>query len=123
MKLFLLLFIFALPVSKGYSLSRPDIDTVSILGLVPGLDGKLVASHVSAKIDTLLWNTDAGIGIIKFEGNYLASKGDFRIAFEKGRISQVSFVAPTHNSEENKKLYERLSQDLISIYGPPDVES
>lgn len=121
MKLSILFFIF---FAAGQSFAtRPDIDTVSILGLTPGLDGKLVASHVSSKMDTLMWSEANGIGIVKFSGSYLGSKGEFRIAYNKGLVSQVSFVAPTHNQEETSKIYTQLSQELSGGYGPPDVET
>jgi len=105
-----------------YNPSRPDIDTVSILGLTPGLDGSLVGIHISQKMDTLLWNED-GTGITKFSGSYLNVKGDFRIAYAKGMISQVSFVAPTRNQAETKQTYDRLSQELARVYGQADVTS
>jgi len=119
--LFLLLFsFFAVLPAKA---TRPDIDTVSILGLTPGLDGKMVASHVSAKLDTMLWSDDAGVGIVKFSGNYFGNKGEFRIAYDKGAVSQVSFVVPTHDQAETNKIYEQLSQELINSFGPADVET
>jgi hypothetical protein len=122
MKLIILFLFFAFSTT-AYSLNRPDIDTVSILGLTPGLDGKLVGSYVSAKFDTLLWNETSGIGIIKFSGSYLGSKGEFRIAYDKGFVSQVSFVAPTRNQEETNKIYTQLSGALSSAYGPADIET
>jgi len=103
--------------------TRPDIDTVSILGLTPGLDGKLVGSHISGKLDTMLWSDDAGVGIVKFAGEYLGIKGEFRIAYDKGSVSQVSFVAPTRNQEETNKIYAQVSQELVGFYGPADVET
>ena len=74
------------------------------------------------KMDTLLWNDD-GTGITKFKGSYLNAKGEFRIAFSKGFVSQISFVAPTHNADETKKIYTELSAELIRQYGPADIES
>ena len=105
-----------------YASSRPDIDTVSIIGITPGTDGKIVGSHVSEKIDTLLWNQD-GTGIVKFPGYYLNIKGDFRIAYAQGAVSQINFVAPTHNKEETIKVYSLLSQELVGVYGVADVET
>ena len=122
MKIFFLL-LCTLAALPAHTATRPDIDTVSILGLSPGLDGKMVGSHISCKLDTLLWNEDAGVGIVKFAGNYLGSKGEFRIAYDKGLVSQVSFVAPTHNQEETKKIYAQLSQELAEAYGPADIET
>jgi hypothetical protein len=107
---------------KTYSPNRPDIDTVSILGLTPGLDGKLVGGHISQKMDTLLWNDD-GTGITKFSGSFLSSKGEYRLAYDKGMISQVSFVAPTHNQDETIKIYGQISHDLADVYGTADIES
>jgi hypothetical protein len=107
---------------KTYTPTRPDIDTVTILGLTPGLDGSLVGSHVSERMDTLLWNED-GTGITKFPGFYLSIKGDFRLAYDKGFISQVSFVAPTHNDTETKKIYSQISQELEGAYGVSDIAS
>ena len=121
MKFIILFFLFSLSSAKVYPSTRPDIDTVSILGLNPGLDGKLVGMHIVGKIDTLMWSN--GIGIVKFSGSYLGSKGDFRIAYDKGLVSQVSFVIPTHNDEETKKLYAQLSEELSNEYGPPDVHT
>jgi hypothetical protein len=105
-----------------YAGSRPDIDTVSIIGITPGTDGKIVGTHVSEKIDTLLWNQD-GTGIVKFPGYYLNTKGDFRIAYAQGDVSQINFVAPTHNKEETIKVYNLLSQELVGVYGVADVET
>ena len=119
--LLILLFAASLLTTKSYASTRPDIDTVSILGLNPGLDGKLVGAHIAAKIDTLMWSN--GIGIVKFSGSYLGNKGEFRIAYDKGLVSQVSFVAPTHNDEETKKIYVQLSGELVNAYGPADVET
>ena len=118
--IFLLLFTL---VSLPAHATRPDIDTVSILGLAPGLDGKLVAAHISSKLDTMLWNDDAGVGIVKFAGNYFGNKGEFRIAYDKGLVSQVSFVVPTHDEVETKKIYDQLSQDISGGFGPPDIET
>ena len=123
MKIFILLVIFLLPFSKGEAFSRPDIDTVSILGITPGLAVKMLASHVNSTLDTLLWDEASGIGIVKFVGIYLGSKGDFRIAYVNGFVSQVSFVAPTKNQEETSNAYSRMSQELSSNYGPPDIET
>lgn len=122
MKLSILFLFLIIAVNRAYA-TRPDIDTVSILGLTPGLDGKLVGLHVPSKIDTLMWSESNGIGIVKFSGSYFGSKGEFRIAYDKGFVSQVSFVAPTHNQEETSKIYQQLSQQLSDSYGPPDVES
>lgn len=120
----LLLILFCIIISQqAHAATRPDIDTISILGLVPGLDGKMVGSHISSKFDTLLWNEDAGVGIVKFSGEYLGNKGDFRIAYDKGTVSQVSFVVATHNADETKKIYDNLSQTLIGNYGPPDIHT
>lgn len=119
--LILLLLLISLPAAKSFSFSRPDIDTVSILGLAPGLDGKSVSSHIPGKLDTLMWSN--GIGILKFSGSYLNTKGEFRIAYDKGFVSQVSFVAPTRSDEEAKKIYTQLSGDLSNEYGPPDVQT
>ncbi len=115
-----LLFLTIFPAAKSYSFSRPDIDSVSILGLTPGLDGILVSSHIPGKIDTLMWSN--GVGIVKCSGSYLGRKGEFRIAYDNGFVSQVSFVTPTHNDEETKKIYEQLSGELSNSYGPPDVQ-
>ena len=123
MKFLILFFFLSLLSAKAFPPSRPDIDTVSILGLTPGLDGKLVGSYISNKLDTLLWSQTNGIGIVKFAGSYLGSKGEFRIAYDKGLVSQVSFVAPTHNEEETKKTYLQLSTELVNVYGPADVET
>lgn len=112
-----------MPLSNAAANSRPDIDTVSILGLTPGLEGKLVFSYINSKLDTLLWDATSGIGIVKFAGNYLGSKGEFRIAYAQGLISQVSFVAPTKNQEETTSTYSRMSQELSTYYGPPDIET
>lgn len=121
---FLFLFAFlSLSSASGLSFNRPDIDTVSILGLVPGLNGMMVSSLVSCKLDTLLWDDNNGIGIAKFAGSYLGSKGEFRIAYDKGFVSQVSFVAPTHNEDETQKIYRQLSAELREGYGPADVET
>ncbi|MEP7236053.1 MAG: hypothetical protein ABI778_12230 [Ignavibacteriota bacterium] len=103
--------------------SRPDIDTVTIIRLSPGLDGDSLGARVVAKFDTLLWSDVAGVGIIKFAGTYYGNKGEFRIAYDKGFISQVSFVAPTHNAEETKKMYGLIAGELSGIYGPPDMSS
>lgn len=116
-----LLFLGVLPAAKSYSFSRPDIDSVSILGLTPGLDGILVSSHIPGKIDTLMWSN--GVGIVKCSGSYLGRKGEFRIAYDKGFVSQVSFVTPTHNEVETKQIYEQLSGELFNSYGPPDVQT
>ena len=78
MKLLLLFFVIVF-VSDAYAFTRPDIDTVSIIGITPGLDGKNVGAHVSDRIDTLLCNQD-GTGIVKCDGYYLNTKGEFRIA-------------------------------------------
>src|SRR5690242_17354125 len=96
MKIAILLLLCFLFPKESSALSRPDIDTVSMIGLTPGLDGKLVGNHVIDVMDTLLWNED-GTGITKFKGSYLGTKGEFRIAYDKGVVAQVSFVAPTHN--------------------------
>ncbi|MFI5264380.1 MAG: hypothetical protein ACHQM6_07690 [Candidatus Kapaibacterium sp.] len=117
--LFLLTLLGALPARA----TRPDIDTVSILGLTPGLDGKLVSSHISGKLDTLLWSEDAGVGIVKSAGSYFGNKGEFRIAYDKGAVSQVSFVVPTHDQTESNKIYDQLSNELINSYGPADIET
>lgn len=116
-----ILFLFLIIANGQAIASRPDIDTISILGLTPGLDGKLVGSYISSKIDTLMWSN--GIGIVKFSGSYLGHKGEFRIAYDKGFVSQVSFVVPTHNQEETLKIYGSFSQELSSGYGLPDVET
>jgi hypothetical protein len=109
--------------AKAYCSTRPDIDTISIIGLTPGLEGKLVGNHIiNQKVDTLLWNDD-GTGITKFAGNFLGNKGEFRVAYDKGFISQVSFVAPTHNQDETIKIYSQLSQELSNNYGQADVET
>jgi hypothetical protein len=118
----IILVIFIISTAKVFAFSRPDIDTVSVIGITPGLDGKLVGAHVSDKIDTLLWNQD-GTGIVKFPGYYLGTKGEFRIAYEQGVVSQISFVAPTHDSIETKKVYGLLSQELAGRYGVADIES
>ncbi|MDP4219588.1 MAG: hypothetical protein Q8916_01800 [Bacteroidota bacterium] len=120
--LYLLLFLL-ISFRSGYSASRPDIDTVSVMGLTTGLDGKLVRAHVQSKLDTLLWDDNSGIGIVKFSGDYLNLKGEFRIAYSQGLVSQVSFVAPTKSLEDSKTKFESLSQQLISMYGPADVAS
>src|SRR5579872_4357897 len=119
---FLFLLLIAIAAVPAHGSTRPDIDTISINGLSPGLDGKLVGSHINGKLDTLLWSEDAGVGIVKFAGNYLGSKGEFRIAYDKGLISQVSFVAPTHGPDETKNLYLQLSQALTNIFGSADME-
>lgn len=121
MKFIFLFFLFSLPSAKAHPPTRPDIDTVSIIGLNPGLDGKLVGAHIVAKLDTLMWTN--GIGIVKFSGSYLGNKGDFRIAYDKGFVSQISFVIPTHNDEETIKIYTQLSEELLNEYGPPDVQT
>jgi hypothetical protein len=123
MKYLCLLIVFLLSSQSGYCTSRPDIDTVSVLGLTTGLEGKLVGTRVTSKLDTLLWDENSGIGIVKFSGDYLNCKGEFRIAYSQGLVSQVSFVAPTKNIEESKTKFENLSQQLISMYGPADVAS
>jgi hypothetical protein len=106
---------------NSFPSTRPDIDTISVLGLTPGLDGKLVGLHVTAPLDTLLWTN--GVGIIKFSGNYLEYKGEFLIAYDNGFVSQISFVAPTHNQDETIKKYAQLSGELSNGYGPPDIET
>ena len=103
--------------------SRPDIDTVSILGLTPGLEGRLVGSYIVARLDTLIWNYNDQTGIVKFSGGFLGSNGDFRLAFDKGFVTQVSFVAPTHNSTEAQSKYTLLSGELTNSYGPADIET
>ena len=122
MKRFFLLFLFCIAAAPAMA-TRPDIDTVSILGITPGLDGKLVGSHVDGKLDTLLWNDDAGVGIVKFAGNYFGNKGEFRIAYDKGLVTQVSFVVPTRGQEETRKIYGQISQDISGTFGQPDMES
>jgi hypothetical protein len=112
----------SLLASRTFAFGRPNIDTVSIVGLTPGLDGAMVATYTSQKMDTLLWSED-GTGITKFSGSYLAIKGDFRIAYSKGIISQVSFVAPAHDQTETKKIYEQLSRELEGVFGTADVMS
>ena len=123
MKLLILFLITSLTATHAHAVTRPDIDTVSILGLAPGLDGKMVGSHINEKLDTLLWSEDAGVGIVKFVGNYFGQKGEFRIAYDKGLVSQVSFVVPTHNQEETKKIYDQISQDILGAFGTPDLET
>ena len=83
MKLSFLFLFLIISINHAYA-TRPDIDTISILGLTPGLDGKLVGSHISSKIDTLMWSN--GIGIVKFSGSYLGKKGEFRIVDDKGLV-------------------------------------
>ncbi|MEI8135526.1 MAG: hypothetical protein WCH46_10725 [bacterium] len=102
--------------------SRPDIDTVSISNLTPGVDGKLVSTRITATMDTMLWSED-GTGITKFKGSYLGFSGEYRVAYDKGMISQVSFVAPTHNPEEAIKFYDQMSEQLIAYFGPADISS
>src|SRR5438105_10481131 len=76
----IIVFLVLISSAKIFASSRPDIDTISIIGITPGTDGMLVRAHVSEKIDTLLWNQD-GTGIVKFPGFFYSTKGDFRLAY------------------------------------------
>jgi hypothetical protein len=99
---------------------RPDIDTVSLYNLVPGLMLSDIGSRVNAPLDTLVWNKDT-TGIIKFVRPYQGIHGEYRLAIQKGKLTQIIFTAPVKDPKETKEMYDRLASLCKDMYGEPDI--
>jgi hypothetical protein len=100
--------------------SRPNIDTVSLYNLVPGLMLSDIGPRVNAPMDTLVWNKDT-TGIIKFVRPYQGIHGEYRLAIQKGKLTQIIFTAPVKDPKETKDMYDRLVSLCKEIYGEPDI--
>lgn len=101
--------------------TRPDIDTVTLYNLVPGLKVEEVGSRIDAPLDTMVWDNENRNGIIKFVRGYQGIHGEYRLAVDWGNVSQVIFTAPVKNADETSNMYKRLSDLCMGMYGEPDI--
>lgn len=119
MRIVLLLLVAAtLPV---FAQTRPNIDTVTLYNLVPGLKLEEIDPRVDAPLDTMVWDDNNRNGIIKFVRGYQGIHGEYRIAVDFGNVSQVIFTAPVRTSDETAAMYKRLANLCAGMYGEPDV--
>ena len=101
--------------------TRPDIDTVTLYNLVPGLKVEEIGSRIDAPLDTMVWDNQNRNGIIKFVRGYQGIHGEYRLAIDWGNVSQVIFTAPVKNADETSNMYKRLSELCMGMYGEPDI--
>ena len=121
MKLLLCLFFVSGSVAVSVAQSRPDIDTVTLYNLVPGITIKDIDPRVDAPLDTLVWDDVNHTGIIKFVRGYHGIHGEYRLAVDKGNVTQVIFTTPLKNADETVPMYKRLSDLCTGFYGEPDI--
>jgi hypothetical protein len=114
-------FIFLCAVGSVFAQTRPDIDTVSLYNLVPGLKVEDIDPRVDAPLDTMVWDTKNRNGIIKFVRAYQGIHGEYRMAIDWGNISQVIFTAPVKTPDETANMYKRLTDICMNMYGEPDI--
>ncbi len=101
--------------------SRPDMDTMSLFRLAPGMSASIIPKVVHAQIQTL-FDDGAGTGIVKYDANFEDIKGEVRIATEKNIISQVIFVATVPDTSHTKAMFNRFRETLTGKYGDPDID-
>jgi hypothetical protein len=117
----LLCLTFCVCVGNVFAQSRPNIDTVSLYNLVPGLKVEEIDARVDAPLDTMVWDEGNRNGIIKFVRGYQGIHGEYRLAVDWGNIKQVIFTAPVKDPQETANMYKRLSDLCMNMYGEPDV--
>jgi hypothetical protein len=101
--------------------SRPDIDTISLYNLVPGIKLEEIDARVDAPLDTLVWDDENRNGIIKFVRPYQGIHGEYRLAIDWGNLKQVIFTAPVRTPAETASMYKRLTELCVAQYGEPDL--
>ena len=108
--------------STLYAQTRPNIDTITLSGLGPGIAGDRVKYYVNEKLDTLFWDAKSGTGLVKYAGTYFDIKGEYRIAYDKGIVSQVLFTAPVKSAAESKPMFDRIAGICKNMYADPDID-
>lgn len=101
--------------------SRPDMDTITLFRLAPGMSSSVIPKVVNAHVQTL-FDDGAGTGIVKYDANFEDIKGEVRIATEKNVISQVIFVTTVPDTSHTKAMFTRFRETLTSKYGDPDID-
>lgn len=119
-KLFLALALVFFSVS-ALAQSRPDMDTMSLFRLSPGMSASAIPKLIHAQIQTL-FDDGAGTGIMKYDTKYQDIEGEVRIATEKHIISQVIFVTTVPDTSHTKAMFFRIKEMLVSRYGDPDID-
>jgi hypothetical protein len=120
-KLFLPIVIVLFSVSLRAQ-SRPDVDTISLFRLAPGMTQQQVEKTVKVPLQTLFMDPNSGTGILKYDGQYEEIKGEVRIALEKNAVSQVIFVATVPDTSHTKSMFNTLKEKLVNKYGDPDID-
>jgi hypothetical protein len=120
-KKLLLPILFVLISVSLHAQTRPDMDTMSLFRLAPGMSATVIPKVVSAQLQTL-FDDGAGTGIVKYDASYEDIKGEVRIATQKNIISQVIFVATVPDTSHTKAMFNRFRETLTARYGDPDVD-
>jgi hypothetical protein len=102
--------------------SRPNIDTVSLFNLQPGISATSIYKFTKVPIDTLFWDNNSGTGILKFSAQTLDIKGEVRLSCQNGNINQVLFVVTVTDAVQSKQMFDRLRNIYTNIYGDPDID-
>lgn len=116
------LFFVLLSCGSVFAQVRPNMDTVTLYNLVPGLKIEEIDPRVDAPLDTMVWDAKNHNGILKFVRPYQGIHGEYRLAVDKGIVSQVIFTAPVRTPEETLAMYKRLAALCTSQYADPDVD-
>lgn len=118
---FIYTFIFFITLSSAlFGQTRPNIDTITLSGLGPGIAGERVKFYINTPLDTLFWNN--GTGIVKYAGTYFDIKGEYRIAYDKAVVSQVLFTAPVKSAAETQPMFDRIAAICKNMYADPDID-
>src|SRR5512135_2472338 len=99
--------------------SRPNVDTLTLCGM----HASQAASSLTklATFDTLFWSSEAGM--LRSVNTLYGHTGEYRVAVQDGKISQVTFAIGAHNKDEAKKFFTEITSSITSRYGEPDVHS
>lgn len=121
MKIRFLCLVFCTIGIGAFAQTRPNMDTVALYNLVPGLKVEDIDARVDAPLDTMVWDGKSRNGIIKFVRGYQGIHGEYRVAIDAGNVSQVIFTAPVKNADESVSMYKRLTDICTNMYAEPDI--
>jgi hypothetical protein len=104
--------------ASGFAQSRPNVDTLSILGVRAAASSTPVTL---SSFDTMFWNATLGVGMLQKKGTLYGHSGEFRVGVGNSTVTQVSFSIGAKNKDDAAKIYTDVIGQLHNQYGDPDA--